>query len=162
MRCPTCGKVGALILHGPLRGYCGCADWGRVRGHRLLCSNRHRRAGCGHTFSMVLSWVLRGRQATAPQLWALLASLRRGEGLARAWRGAAPGLSRRTGCRLLRLLLDIQAAIRTLLHAVATPPACPCARPLSQVTDHLLGVFATAACPVAAFQERFGRGFLRS
>ena len=106
--------------------------------------------------------MLRGRQATAPQLWAFLAALRRGEGVARAWRGAAPGLSPRTGWRLLRLLLDIQAAIRTRLQAVATPPACACARPLSQVTDHLLHVFATAACPVAAFQERFGRGFLQS
>ena len=89
MRCPVCGKVGALILHGPLRGCCGCARWGRVRGQRFWCSNRHRRRGCGHTFSMVFSWVLRGRQATAPQLWAFLGALRRGEGLARAWRGAA-------------------------------------------------------------------------
>jgi hypothetical protein len=106
MSCPVCGLVGALILHGPLRGCCGCARWGRVRGQRFWCSNRHRRRGCGHTFSMVFSWVLRGRQATAPQLWAFLAALRRGEGVARAWRGAAPELSPRTGWRLLRADLE--------------------------------------------------------
>jgi hypothetical protein len=79
MSCPVCGLVGALILHGPLRGCCGCSRWGRVRGHR--------RAGCGRTFSMALpEGASRASSDVAPQLGALLASLRRGEGLARAGR----------------------------------------------------------------------------
>ena len=82
MSCPVCGLVGALILHGPLRGCCGCSRWGRVRGHR--------RAGCGRTFSMALpEGASRASSDVAPQLGALLASLRRGEGLARAGRGEA-------------------------------------------------------------------------
>jgi hypothetical protein len=82
MSCPVCGLVGALILHGPLRGCCGCSRWGRVRGHR--------RAGCGRTFSMALpEGASRASSDVAPQLRALLASLRRGEGLARAGRGEA-------------------------------------------------------------------------
>ena len=47
-RCPHCGREGALIGHGWLRGYAEHGGEGVIRGRRVFCSNRFRRGGCGH------------------------------------------------------------------------------------------------------------------
>ncbi|MCK5543067.1 MAG: hypothetical protein KAI40_10275, partial [Desulfobacterales bacterium] len=51
--CPHCNCCGCLILHGFLYGY-DDTDFVR-RGHRIFCSNRNLRSGCGRTFPMLKS-----------------------------------------------------------------------------------------------------------
>ena len=67
-RCPFCQLIGFLICHGYLRGFSPDCPEGSdsaedaLRGWRFYCSNRGRRQGCGHTFSVLLSRCLRRRQ----------------------------------------------------------------------------------------------------
>jgi hypothetical protein len=51
MRCPACGVVGALGLHGFIRGYVDdSCDNEAIRARRIRC--RPKRGGCGKTFSL--------------------------------------------------------------------------------------------------------------
>jgi len=52
--CPHCRKIGMLILFGYLRGYNEKHNK-NIRAHRIFCSNRNKRTGCGKTFSVYYS-----------------------------------------------------------------------------------------------------------
>lgn len=53
--CPFCRKKGFLILHGYVRGYSVIDGNKIIKGHRIYCSNRNKRRGCGHTWSIYIN-----------------------------------------------------------------------------------------------------------
>ena len=57
-RVRTAGQIRPLIGHGFRRGYAERGSEVEVRGRRFFCSNRHRRPGCGRTFSVLLAAVV--------------------------------------------------------------------------------------------------------
>ena len=59
--CPACAQTGFLNFHGALVGYGGQGSERRKRGHRVYCSNRHHKRGCGKTFSVLFSLLLKAR-----------------------------------------------------------------------------------------------------
>jgi len=154
--CPRCGRTGALVGHGLVRGY-GERDGTRVvRGRRLLCSNRHRRPGCGRTFSILRADVIATFLVRAPTLYQLVRTVIAGASRRAAWRVASAGaMSMSSGYRLWRRLGTAQVGIRTRLCRARPPPASTRSEPLAQMVAHLEHVFPEASCPLTAFQSRW-------
>ena len=161
-RCPFCWLVGWLIGHGYLRGCGPRGEGGAVRGGRVFCSNRHRRGGCGRTFPVMLSWVLRGSPVSAGRVWRFLRNVARGQSRAAAWRCSGAHFTVSAGYRVWKRWLRNQTRLRSLLrdwsgaeprNAQGDPPAATLA--------HLTVVFTSGDCPIRAFQEHFQQPFLR-
>ena len=129
-QCPHCGRTGALIGHGLLRGYVEHGSEVVVRGRRILCSNRGRRPGCGRTFSVLLSTVLAGFVVRTLTLFCFASAVLSGVTRRSAWLGGIRGgLSLSSGYRLWRRLSDAQSWLRARLCREASPPnACQTAQ----------------------------------
>jgi len=159
--CPHCGRTGTLIGHGFLRGY---AEWGStqvVRGRRLFCSDRHRRPGCGRTFSVLMATVLAGFVVRTLMLFRFVEQVLSGLTRKAAWQAVARGaLSLSSGYRLWRRLKDEQGALRSRLCRECAPPACDHAEPLAALLGHLRAVVPAAGCLFAGFQVHFQRDLL--
>jgi len=154
-RCPNCSRTGSLIGHGFLRGYCATGQKRVVRGRRFFCSDRFRKVGCGRTFSVLLSDMLRGFVVTATILWRLLAQIENGQSPNAAWRAVGEEFSVESGHRLLRHLKRSQSRLRTVLCRVRPPPRCASTNPLMQLTAHFRETFPLSSCPLASFQNHF-------
>ena len=158
--CPACAQTGFLNSHGPWFGYGGHRSERHKRGHRVFCSNRFRKRGCGKTFSVLFSLLLKGRIIPAALVTAFLAPVLAGACRHAAWLSVAHGFSLESGYRLWRDWVLGQAYLRTWLCRKSPPP-----RPerlgdgLIQTWDHLRSAFAGRPCPVAAFQEYFQQPF---
>lgn len=147
-----------LIGHGFLFGYAADGSDIVVRGRRLLCSRRFRRAGCGHTFSVLLAPMIAGFSVRTCTLSRLLSAVLSGLCINAAWTQlATTSLSLRSGYRLWRRLLAAQSHLRTTLASTSSPPACTDAQPLAQLLDHLKHVLGTTDCVFAVFQLTFQR-----
>lgn len=73
--CPHCKMSGALIKHGFLRGYDQNHQLNKtVRAARVFCSNRHRAAGCGRTFSVWIADKIKHLFLSAESLWQFLSN----------------------------------------------------------------------------------------
>jgi len=153
--CPHCGRTGFLIGHGFLRGYSETEQEHVVRGRRFFCSNRHRRRGCGRTFSVLLSDVLKGFMVRANTLWNYLKKVAGGMSRRAAWEQTRKSFSRESGYRLWQRLNKAQTHIRTLLCRQRPPPASSSDEPLFQLMDHVNCVFPCASCPFSSFQGSF-------
>ena len=120
--CPHCKKAGALIRHGVLRGFDERSPQRKtVRARRIFCSNRHRRLGCGRTFSVWAADKIRRLSVTTDGLWAFLKRAAAGS-IAAAIRAADGPLSDRTWQRLWKRFDRGQSAIRTALFGQCPPP----------------------------------------
>lgn len=161
--CPHCQVVGMLIQHGFLRGYDDRSSRRQtVRGRRLLCSNRHKRRGCGRTFSVWCADQIRRLSVTTATLWQFLKRAVAGS-IAAAIHAADGYLSDRTWQRLWRRFHQAQSTIRTALCSTCPPPDLPAAaspRPAAHVLAHLKAAFPDADCPIAAFQHALRTFFL--
>lgn len=157
LACPRCHRIGMLIGHGLLLGYAPQDSERVVRGRRLLCSKRHRRSGCGRTWSVRVCSVISGFSVRTSALSGLLAAVVAGAGIARAWWQQASGLSARSGYRLWRRLLAGQVHLRTTLCLSSAPPPCDDARPVAQMLGHLRQAVGTASCVLGGFQLTFQR-----
>ena len=154
--CPHCQRSGTLIGHGYLRGYAERAGRQVVRGRRFFCSNRYRRPGCGRTFSILLANVVARFVVRAPTLSRYLDGVVSGSSRKAAWEASSSGaLSLSSGYRLWRRLRDTQTHLRTLLCRACAPPPSEETLPMAQLWSHFLRVFASAICPLSAFQEHF-------
>lgn len=153
--CPHCGHVGALIQHGFLRGYSDSNSEHVTRGRRFFCSNRHRRTGCGRTFSVLFSGCFRGFLVSAMVLFCFVATVLSGTTRYRAARACLSGLCLRSGYRLWRRFEHSQSKLRARLTSVCGPPASQSRVPLVQLLAHFSAVFPNTACPFVEFQERF-------
>lgn len=158
--CPSCGKVGFVNGHGFLRGYSEAGQGRVVRGRRFFCSNRHRRGGCGRTFSVLLSQYIKGFMVGAQTLWSYLSVVLGGVDRKPAWESISGSFSTESGYRLWRKLRDAQPPIRTLLYRVRPPPESSSPEPLAQLFAHLRSVFPSEECPLSSFQDRFQTSLL--
>lgn len=164
--CPHCKRSGTLIGHGHLRGYAERGQEREVRGRRLFCSNRGRRAGCGRTLSVKLATVLSGFVVRTLTLFRFASAVLAGLTRRAAWLGAAAGaLSLSSGYRLWRRLSATQSLLRARLCREAPPPPSTAQEPMAVLLAHLevvVGECTATACldPFAAFQSAFGRGLL--
>ena len=155
--CPHCKTVGTLIRHGALLGFDDRTPQRQtLRARRLFCSNRHRRQGCGRTFSVWLADKIRRLSLTTRTLWTFLQRAVVGS-IATAIHATNCLWSERTFQRIWKRFDHGQSAIRTALLGRGPPPALPPSsspRPVAaQVLDHLQATFPHADCPIAAFQQ---------
>lgn len=162
--CPHCQTVGMLIRHGVLTGFDDSDPPRRtVRARRIFCSNRHRRRGCGRTFSVWTADRVRRSSLTARTLWRFLRRAVVGT-LAAAIHAVDCPRSDRTFHRIWRRFDRGQSAIRTALLGRGPPPALPAEpfrRPAAaQVLAHLQATFPHDDCPVAAFQQAMRAFFI--
>lgn len=158
--CPHCASTGHLNRHGFLRGYGEEGHERIVRGRRFFCSNRGRRSGCGHTFSVLFSHLLRYLVVQTGRLWSFLLAIGAGLSVQASCEKHMPDFALQTGYRLWKRFLRSQPHIRTLLSRACPPPASSAKRSFIQVVHHLTAAFPAAGCPPAAFQEHFQRPFL--
>ncbi|HZZ79745.1 MAG TPA: hypothetical protein VFE62_14600 [Gemmataceae bacterium] len=162
--CPHCKAIGTLNRHGFLRGYDeGDSQRKTVRARRIFCSNRHRRCGCGRTFSVWGADKVRRLSVTTHALWKFLLRAVAGS-IAAARRVVADGRrSDRTWQRVWKRFDLGQSKLRTALSACCPPPeppAEPSRRPATQVLAHLQAAFPDADCPIAAFQHEMRTFFV--
>ena len=154
--CPHCHVVGTLNRHGSLSGYDESNPQRKtLRARRIFCSNRHRRPGCGRTFSIELAETIRRSSLTTRTLLAFLTqavSL----GIAAAIRAVKCHLSHRTLQRFWKRFDHAQSRIRTALLGRGPPPEGAFKdfrRPAAaQVLAHLHATFPNTDCPIAAYQ----------
>lgn len=154
--CPHCKTVGMLIRHGSLSGFEDRNTQRQmVRARRIFCSNRHRRPGCGRTFSIWIADKIRRLSLTASTLWKFLQRAVVGS-IAAAIRVADCHRSDRTWQRIWKRFDRCQSAIRTALSGRGPPPDFsvepPCRPAAAQVLAHLVAAFPNADCPISAFQ----------
>lgn len=163
LSCPRCHRTGMLVGHGLLTGYAERGSEREVRGRRLLCSARFRRAGCGRTFSVLIATVIAGFTVRTPTISGLLEAVVGGLNRKAAWERlqglvGAPGLSLRSGYRLWDRLVAAQSGVRTALSGLMPPPVTTDARPIAQMLAHLRRALAGAECAIAGFQLAVQRG----
>jgi len=159
--CPHCNLSGFLILHGYLYGYSE-TDSNRIRrGHRIFCSNRDNKNGCGKTFSVLKSTFIKNFVITAITLWCFLDNLRKGLSLIEAFRQTASSMGETNSYRLFRKFKNNQVRIRTYLSHLKDPPRLKqVAAPTIQTIVHLKQVFSHSLCPICDFQHHFQTSFL--
>ncbi|MFC1461358.1 hypothetical protein ACFLQR_02425 [Verrucomicrobiota bacterium] len=161
LACPHCGETGFLICHGFLRGYGQSGHEKIIRGRRFFCSSRHRRKGCGRTFSILFSGFLRHHMVSANILWKFLQGVRRGLSRHAAWEQVGSPFSIETGYRLWKELKRQQSSIRSRLSRYTLPPAVDSDEPVFYMLEHLRSLFPEAPCPIIAFHVQFQCSFLR-
>jgi hypothetical protein len=161
--CPHCHVVGTLIRHGCLSG---CDDSSPPRqtrrAQRVFCSNRHRRRGCGRTFSVWLAHKIRRLSLSTRRLWCFLQHAVTGS-IAAAVRIVDCHLSHRTFQRIWQRFLLSQSHIRTALLQRCSPPDLPApswCSAAAHVLAHLQAAFANVDCPITSFQHTMRRFFV--
>ena len=154
--CPHCKTVGTLNRHGVLHGFDDSNPPQRtLRARRIFCSNRHRRRGCGRTFSIWLTDKIRRLSITTRTLLNFVRHAVVGS-IAAAIKAVNCPRCDRTFQRIWKRFDRGQSAIRTALLGRGPPPELPAnsaRRPAAaQVLAHLQASFPNADCPIAAFQ----------
>jgi hypothetical protein len=157
--CPHCKAVGTLIQHGFLYGYDESNPGKETqRAHRIFCSNRNARPGCGRTFSIWLADKIRRLSLTTHGLWRFLQNVV-SVGIAAAIRAIRDTcrLTDRTLQRIWKRFDRSQSHIRTALSAQRPPPELfpgeSRRSTQAQVLAHLRAAFPDSDCPIAAFQQ---------
>lgn len=160
--CPHCRLTGCLILHGFLYGH-DVGDYGEklIRGHRIFCNNRKRSRGCGRTFSVLASNILKKFVINTTDLWQFLKNTKKGLSKKKAFKSSNLQFSESTIYRLWNKFCNRQSRIRTFLLKLCKPPKASCAyHPAVQTILHLESAFKKYSCPISAFQENFQVSFL--
>jgi len=160
--CPHCKTMQYLILHGYLYGYSDVDSHKRViRGHRIFCSNRNRRQGCGGTFSVLASHILKHCTMTADSFWLFLKNISLEWSKLRSFRSLNLPFSNSTIYRLWKRFDHSQSRIRSVLSRMSSPPKLTRAqKPFLQTIHHLMFHFGGQHCPIAAFQQHYQTAFL--
>lgn len=160
--CPNCQKTGCLILHGYLYGYDEKSHHQKIiRGHRIFCSNRNLKRGCGRTFSILAAHVLRNFTITTQSLWNFLNNLLQGMTKLAAFGLTDLPFSPSSVYRLYQRIYLRQHRLRTLLLKRIPPPECVQSRnPLIKTILHLQSAFKRDSDPLSAFQLHFQTSLL--
>jgi hypothetical protein len=148
INCPFCSMIGCLNLHGFLYGYDD-----KQRGHRIFCSNRNRRKGCGRTFSILLAWFLKHFRLTACELWTFISGIIDGLAKLKAWSRTEHDTSQSFLYNISRRLKTNEPYIKTKLVSITTS--------FLQETFVLLKKCSTNVNPIQWFQEYFQDDFLK-
>lgn len=161
MTCGFCGRRGTLNRHGRIEGNDPQSADGRLqRGHRVYCSNRGRRGGCGRTFPILLAHVLPRHTFSAKLLWAVFHGLLGGLSIRASWQSAGKPLALETTYHLIQRLRHRLSDVRAALSRLTTPPAGVASDPLLQTLEHLRAAFPGCPSPVEAFHQRVQRPVL--
>jgi len=159
--CPHCNVRGCLILHGYLYGYCENDMSIIKRGHRIYCSNRNRKNGCGRTFSVLAAVFIKNFMITANTLWCFLEKISEERTLVSALRESGSCIGQSSIYRIFRRFSDHQVRIRSYLSRIKDPPGLKhITSAVVQTILHLKSVFNKSCCPVAQFQHYFQASFL--
>jgi hypothetical protein len=158
--CPHCGLRGFLILHGFLYGYAESDDLTRVRrGHRIYCSRRNDKRGCGRTFCVLNSGFIKNCTLSAACVWAFLDKIKQGLYPAKALRKSGSAMKASSIYRILARFKRNQSRIRAFLARIKGPPPSEHTRqPVVQTLLHLASTF-TSECPISQFQYHFQTKF---
>lgn len=161
-RCPHCQRTGCLILHGYLSGYDEKSNHLKtIRGRRIFCSNRDRRQGCGRTFSVLATHILKNFTITTKSLWDFLNNIAQGMNKRAAFGLLQLPFSVSSIYRLYQRIYIRQQSIRTLLLKHSPPPIdVPSRNPLIKTILHIKSTFTRSADPLATFQARFQASLL--
>ena len=159
--CPHCKTTGALIKHGFLRGYDEQHQLGKVvRAARVFCSNRHRAAGCGRTFSVWIADKIKHLFLSADSLWQFLTAAVSSGNKLQAFRNLISGLSDSAPYHIWRRFLNAQVAIRTALAGLCEPPHIESDCTAQLTLAHLQKAFKDhSLSPIAAFGATLQRFF---
>ncbi len=152
--CRHCGSVGNYHGHGRLLAYAENGSDMEQRGLRLLCSNRHRKKGCGRTISVLVSNCLYRHSVRASLLWALLKAFVAYETVASAWEGFGSIFSIDSAYRWIKRLYHNQSELRADLCRIRAPPEVDTKKPLRVLKTHL-EVALGKKNPIAAYQTKF-------
>jgi hypothetical protein len=161
--CPFCKLIGALILHGYLRGYGeNSFNKNEVRGRRIICNNRKRHTkGCGRTFCVLAVDIIKHFCITANSLWCFLKNVVKLTSKIGSSAIAKFPLSFSSVYRLWKKFLNCQSRIRTYLTRLCPEPKLPTTScPATQTIEHLKLAFSHSSCPIAAFQDYFQTPFI--
>ena len=160
--CPHCKTTGYLILHGYLFGYDLNSNNRRImRGHRVFCSNRNRKDGCGKTFSILKADILKRFIIQTSHLWIFLINIVKGMTTFEAFRSVDIPLSQTSIYRLYKRIYLNQHKIRTLLlRDHAAPKDVKYTNPLIKTILHIKSAFQNNQNPLATFQLTFQVSFL--
>jgi len=154
IRCPVCGQVGFMNRHGYRTGYIN--NKRVIRCWRLYCDPRG--GGCGHTPSLRLCGVLRGKSFSAKILGLFIEALVMGYSVKSAWDycGAVGDLI--TGSRTFHWLNCNQCNIRSAIYEMIDVKDMNRSTP-SFIT--LLQLFCKTfkGCNIAAFQLKTQKDF---
>lgn len=161
--CPFCKLIGALILHGYLRGY-GEDSFNKncVRGRRVFCNNRKKHTkGCGHTFCVLAANIVKSFCITAKSFWCFLKNIAKLTNKLESSRIAKFPLCVSSVYRLWKKFLNCQSRIRAYLRRLCREPqlsetSCSAI----QTIEHLKSAFCNSSCPIAAFQDYFQTSFI--
>jgi len=156
--CPHCKRVGTLLRHGYLRGYCEEAEPDRHRGWRFYCSNRGRHTGCGRTVSVMLSKCLHRSIITTLTLWKFLSGCCHAASTRSAWEPLSGKFSLESAYRIFKCFQNCQTALRVKLCGLCPPPDCQSGHAHAQSIFHLKNAF-DCSDPMAAFQQHFQQHF---
>lgn len=152
--CPFCGLVGALILHGYLRGY--IQNFIGKRGIRIICNNRKKSGkGCGMTFSYLFSFLLKRRNYTTKQLFTAVKKISSQVSIKKAFLSSGFTCTLTTIYRLWKRFNSMQSVIRTVLftYSKKSPPDIETPHAIVQTFSHLELIFNTSSCPLESFQK---------
>jgi len=162
VQCPHCQRTGYLILHGYLSGYDEKGSNKQIsRGHRVFCSNRNRRHGCGRTFSVLPAHLLKKFTITAKSIWDFLNNILSGMCTFAAFNLLGLPFSVTSGYRLYKRIYQNQNILRTRLLNKSPPPVnVPSQNPLIKTILHLKASFTRNMNPIATYQAHFQNDFL--
>ncbi len=161
--CPNCQEVGYLILNGILYGndekICTKTI---LRGHRIFCSNRNQRKGCGKTFSILDSGILKRFTISTRSFWLFLINIFNGMNPVPAFKTLKLSFSTTTIYRLIKTFSNAQSHLRTLLSQRCKPPSLKLnSSSLYETIHHLKYAFKnTPFNPITAFQLTFQKTFI--
>ena len=155
-KCPFCNLIGFLILHGYLKGYDEkTGTYGIKRGHRIFCSNRKNRKGCGHTFSILMARFLKHIILSANTVWHFLKNILNGMCKRKAMGNIQSIFSESLAYNIWQRFCINQTHIRTNLLRLKKPPAIHTNIPHIQTILHLDESFSYSDCPISSFQLHF-------
>jgi hypothetical protein len=154
--CSHCGRVGFLIGHGCLFGYCDASSQRVVRGHRMFCSDRGRRMGCGCTSSVLFGFLMARFMVSHSVLFAFVGKVVGGKTRHGAWKAMARNaMSLQSAYRLWKRLVASQHHIRARLCAVAPPPPSQSISSVAHLLEHTKLLWPSMANGFEEFQLHF-------
>lgn len=161
LECPFCSLIGCLILNGCLYGYTEDSAVMAKKGHRILCSNRKNRKGCGRSFSILRADCIRYFRISAITLWIFLCGLMKNLPVIKAFRNTGSRMVQTTAYRIYNRFKTCQPRIRSFLSRITGPPHMPDSiDPVVQTISHLTNAFPHSPCPVSEYQCFFSSSFL--
>ena len=162
MPCPFCHLYGTLILHGYLKSKPDDFELNYIiRGHRIFCSDRDKKNGCGRTYSLKLSVFIGKLSIKAYGIWQFLVNLLKGNRPYTAFKKTGLPYSNSSIYRLYQRFIHQQSYIRSLLTQIMGPDLKQnTSSSILQTITHLKNSFIHHLCPVSAFQNHFQVSFL--